>query len=471
MLVDDGRIRPAVLAGQFYPAETDVLAKIVDDSLAAAQGYPGQPKAIIAPHAGYIYSGAIAGSAYKAIEAHADAIRRVVLLGPCHRVPVRAFAVPSYESFATPLGQIPVDRETVDALLGHPGVEQRDDAHLPEHCLETQLPFLQRILDDFAIVPVLVGAASRDQTAGLLKTLWGGDETLVVISSDLSHFHDYETAQKLDTAACQAIELLEPESLSEEQACGRYCIRGLLQRAQDLDLRATTLDLRNSGDTAGRSRRDSVVGYAAVAFESAGAARYDNDSRNRLLQTASEAIKSGLREGKPPRVVPERYPWPIRAMRASFVTLKAQGQLRGCVGSARPHQPLVADVASSAYKAAFGDRRFTGLSRREFESLDEGLDVSISILSRPRPVEASSEQEALELLRPNEDGVILRDGERSALFLPQVWDALPEPQEFVSRLKHKAGLPDAHWTPATKLFRFSTESFGTRVQADKARVA
>lgn len=478
MNVESGGTRPAVLAGQFYPADPGALARMVDDCLAAADNYPGQPKAVIAPHAGFVYSGPIAGTAYAAIRWRRAQIRRVVMLGPCHRVPVRQFAVPRYDAFETPLGKVPLDREGIAAALRLPGVEQRDDAHLPEHCLETQLPFLQRLLDDFTILPILVGAATPEATAALLEALWGGEETLVVISSDFSHFHDYETAQRLDTAACHAIEVLDPASLGEEQACGRHAIRGLLTRAQALDLRATTLDLRNSGDTAGKARRESVVGYGALAFEDAATARTGETARRQLLETAAGAIAGGLRgngangkgngRGGPPTIDPARFPWPLRAIRASFVTLKAGGELRGCVGSATAHQPLIADVAASAYRAAFGDRRFEDLSREEFLSLDGGLELSISILSRPRPLAAANEADALAALQPQVDGVILKDGEHGALFLPQVWASLPEPRDFLARLKLKAGLAEDHWSDGLQLFRFRTESFGTQMKARQA---
>ncbi len=461
MTVDCGTIRPAVLAGHFYPADAGALTQFVDGCLAEAECHQAKPKAIIAPHAGFVYSGAIAGSAYASIKALRKRVRRVVLLGPCHRVPVRGFALPSHDAFETPLGRVPVDRDGVAAALQIAGAEQRDDAHLPEHCLETQLPFLQRALGDFSIVPVIVGPTTAEATADLLDTLWGDDETLIVVSSDLSHFYDYDTARTLDSRACQAIERLEPEALEEEQACGRHAIRGLLLRCQALDLRATTLDLRNSGDTAGKTRRDSVVGYGALGFEPAAEACLDEAQRAQLLEVAAQAIAYGLREGTPLAIEPERFPWPLRAHRACFVTLKAKGVLRGCVGSVQPQQALVSDAAQNACKAAFGDQRFKSLDLGEFSALAEDLALSIAILSHPRPLIVASEAEACAALVPGHDGVILSDGEHSALFLPQVWKALPDPRDFLARLKQKAGLPENHWSEGLRLLRFSTESFGT----------
>ena len=465
---DNTDTRPAVLAGHFYPADPGALTQMVDACLAGAERFHGHPKAIIAPHAGFIYSGPIAGTAYAALRSRRDEIRRVVLLGPCHRVAVRNFAVPTYTRFATPLGSVAVDQDAIAQILTMPGVEQRNDAHDPEHCLETQLPFLQRLLGDFTIVPILVGAAPRDKTAKLLEMLWGGPETLIVISSDLSHFHDYETARGLDTAACQAIETLAPDELGDEQACGRYAIKGLLAHGQALDLRATTLDLRNSGDTAGRDRRDSVVGYSAVAFEDAGNACLDNVSRDRLLQVAAHSIASGLRNGKEPQVKVESFPWPLRAVRASFVTLKMKDQLRGCVGSVKAHQPLVADVAGSAYRAAFGDRRFDALTKDELSTIEDGMALSISILSQPRRLPGQTEAEALEAMVPGTDGLILRDSDHASLLLPQVWSSIGDAKDFLHALKSKAGLPEDHWSSSLRLFRFQTETFGTQMKAEMA---
>lgn len=461
--IDVSRVRPAALGGSFYPADPAALARQVDDDLGKAGTFHGKPKAIIAPHAGFVYSGEIAGAAYAALRARRNEIRRVVLLGPCHQVAVRAFAVPSFQAFATPLGMLPLDRDGIARALAVPGVEQRDDTHIPEHSLETQLPFLQRLLGAITIVPVIVGGASIEQTEALLAALWGGDETLIVVSSDLSHFHDYDTARRLDSDACRRIEALEPERLSDQQACGRHAIKGLLARAQKLDLRATTIDLRNSGDTAGRNHRERVVGYGAVTFEDAATARLSDADRQQLIKAAVKTIASGLRRGKPPQVELESYPRSLRALRACFVTLKKDGQLRGCVGSLKPHQPLISDVASSAFKAAFGDRRFDALTQDELKDFKNGIDLSVSILSHARAFPAASETEAIEKIQPGIDGLILRDQDKGAVFLPQVWESIPEPLAFLSALRRKAGLAPDHWSDSLTMSRFRTESFGQAV--------
>jgi len=263
------RIRPAAVAGRFYPADAASLRQMIQSFLATAPRTGGDPKAIIAPHAGYVYSGPIAASAYASWAAARDTIRRVVLVGPAHFVPFRGLALPSSEAFETPLGEVPVDREALQRLLALPRVQLLDEAHTNEHSLEVQLPFLQTVLNRFSIVPVLAGQASDSEVCAVLDALWGGPETRFVISSDLSHYLDSPTARRVDRATAKAIEGLRPEDISEEQACGRIPIRGLLAAARARHLRVQTLDLRNSGDTAGSPGR--VVGYGAFAFLSAGA--------------------------------------------------------------------------------------------------------------------------------------------------------------------------------------------------------
>ena len=256
--------RPPVVAGMFYPGDPAMLARDVDAALAAARPLAGPaPKALIAPHAGYVYSGPIAASAYAALEPVRGSIRRVVLLGPCHRVAVRGLALPPADAFDTPLGRVPVDGEAVAALAGVPQVVVSGPAHAQEHSLEVQLPFLQRMLREFAVVPLAVGDASADDVADVLDRLWGGPETLILISSDLSHYHRYEAAARIDRATADAIVALDP-ALDHEQACGATPIAGLLTVARRRGLTAQLLDLRNSGDTAGDRSR--VVGYAAFAF-------------------------------------------------------------------------------------------------------------------------------------------------------------------------------------------------------------
>jgi MEMO1 family protein len=255
--------RPAV-AGLFYPSDPSELKRVVDGYLAEANPEDTPPKALIAPHAGYIYSGSIAARAYATLAPVRATVTRVVLLGPAHRVPVRGLAASSAARFDTPLGPVDLDRKAIDLALMLPQVRLMDEAHALEHSLEVQLPFLQEALDHFSLVPFVVGNASPAEVAEVLELLWDGPETLIVVSSDLSHYYDYATARRLDAATTAAIETLRPQDIGYEQACGRVPVNGLLELARRRGLQARTLDLRNSGDTAGS--RDQVVGYGAYVF-------------------------------------------------------------------------------------------------------------------------------------------------------------------------------------------------------------
>lgn len=259
------KIRQPAVAGSFYPAEPDILQTMLDNYLSQVKPVTHAPKAIIVPHAGYIYSGEIAASAYARLSAKRDKLSRVVLLGPSHRVSFVGLALSHADLFKTPLGDIPLDTEAIAALLQFPFVGYLDEAHTAEHSLEVQLPFLQATLNDFCLIPIVVGECSAEQVAQVLDFFYGQEDTLIVISSDLSHYHDYATAQRLDKATSEKIEQLDYAHLDYESACGRGPVSGLLALAKQQGLQVKTVDLRNSGDTAGDKSR--VVGYGAYVIE------------------------------------------------------------------------------------------------------------------------------------------------------------------------------------------------------------
>ena len=259
------RTREPAVAGLFYPDDPVLLQRQLDDLLDRDITPGPAPKALIVPHAGYPYSGPVAASAYLHLIPTSKQIQRVVLLGPSHRVGFEGLAASSARYFSTPLGLVRIDQSAMDDILQLPQVRVYDDAHKEEHSLEVQLPFLQMILKkDIGLVPLVVGSATADEVAEVLEILWGGPETLLLISSDLSHYLDYTTAQILDKATSTAIEQLNPQAIKHQQACGCHPVSGLLLAARHHGLHVTTLDLRNSGDTAGT--RDRVVGYGAYAF-------------------------------------------------------------------------------------------------------------------------------------------------------------------------------------------------------------
>ena len=258
------KVRQPAVAGMFYPADREALHQAVTTYLEHESRTDQVPRAIIAPHAGYVYSGPVAGSAYSQLLPARDTITRVVIMGPAHRVAFQGIAATSQDAFETPLGRVPIDKEALSAIEDLPAVIQLDEAHAAEHSLEVHIPFLQEVLADFSILPLVIGDAEGRDVEAVIDRLWDGDRTLFVISSDLSHYHDYATAQQIDSVTTRAIEELRPQDISFEHACGRTPISGLLTYARKHGLRAQTVDLRNSGDTAGS--RDQVVGYGAYVF-------------------------------------------------------------------------------------------------------------------------------------------------------------------------------------------------------------
>lgn len=425
-------IRNAAVAGLFYPGEPRALAAEVDDLLAGA-GEPaprlGFPKALIVPHAGYIYSGPVAARAYDELAPARGTVRRVVMLGPVHRVPVRGLAVPGAQAFATPLGTVAVDHEALAAVRGLPQVVQSDPAHALEHALEVQLPFLQKQLGEFSLVPFAVGMASVDEVAEVIERLWGGPETLVVLSTDLSHYHPYDEARRIDARTVERIAAFAAD-LHHEEACGATPLNGLLALAKRKGLSVRLLAACNSGDTAGG--KGQVVGYSAFAIDEPGAALSLEDAGATLLQLARGAIESRLLGS----ARSAEAPWLAQAG-ASFVTLTHGGALRGCIGSLQATRPLGVDVAENAMAAAFRDPRFPPVSSGEWPN----CRVEVSLLSRPKALRFADEADLLDQIRADEDGIVLEADGRRATFLPQVWESIRDKRQFLRELTRKAGLP------------------------------
>ena len=355
-----------------------------------------------------------------------------------------------------------------------PQVTVNDRAHAAEHSLEVHLPFLQQVLGHFTLVPLAVGDATPDEVAEVLTRLWGEEETLIVVSSDLSHYLPYDTARAADRATVDTMLALDP-TLDHAQACGATPVNGLLALARRRGLHAELLDLRNSGDTAGDRSR--VVGYAALALYEPTAARPSkgddvtvaadvamtgktSDTRgSTLLAHARSAIAQRLGIPTAPML---QAPF-LADPGATFVTLKVDGELRGCVGSLQPRRPLGEDVRANAQAAAFDDPRFPPLARAEFDA----LEVEVSVLSASAPIVVASERELHAQLRPGIDGVTLQWGGRRATFLPQVWESLPDPREFLSHLKRKAGLPLDFWSDELAISRYTVEKFTEEEYAEE----
>lgn len=459
------RRKPAV-AGFFYPEEAEELSTTVDSLLREAKWSRVEddqpPFAIIVPHAGYVYSAPVAAPAYALLPRFKEQINRVLLIGPAHRIAFRGIAAPSVGRFSTPVGDVRIDGDAIMALARMPQIAIRDDAHAQEHSLEVQLPFLQRALGRFELIPLVVGMASPEDVAEVISVMTAEPGTLVVVSSDLSHYLAYDAAQQLDQRTVAAILALDDRAIPDEGACGRVPIKGLLKVAHQFDLQPELLDLRNSGDTAGS--KDRVVGYASLVFRRSANGGLRRPERETLLHIAQAAIRRGLSEGKPPMIVARGYAPALAQQGASFVTLKKDGRLRGCIGSLLAHRPLVVDVAENAFASAFSDPRFGPVTEDELASLST---LEISVLTTPEALVAASLSELAAALRPGMDGLIVRDGDRRATFLPQVWQQLPDRASFLQHLWRKAGFEPGHWSPGVRLWTYQTQSFaGTPTSRD-----
>lgn len=458
MLHSHSHHRPAAVAGSFYPGDPSSLRRTLAAHLAAAPqpakaAHP--PKLLVLPHAGYVYSGDVAALGYAELAPWRGTIRRVVLMGPVHRVPVRGLAAPTVETFETPLGHVRLDREALASVADLRQVVPADRPHEMEHSLEVQLPFLQAVLGDgFRLVPFAVGDATPAEVAQVLERLWGGDETLIVISSDLSHYLPYAQAQQRDGATVQRI-LHFATDLEGDEACGAAPLNGALRLAQAKGLAPRLLGVRNSGDAkAGQAGRDRVVGYGAVAFDRPAVPPRGDELGPALVALARQAIAEALGVDAPAVPTPELAA--LAQPGATFVTLHDRhGELRGCVGRLEAVRPLLDDVRANAVAAAFHDNRFPPLRAAEWP----GLQVEVSLLDKPEPLEARSEAEALAALKPHDDGVILEWEGRRATFLPQVWEQLPDARGFMAALKRKAGLPADFWAPDVKLSRYRVRKF------------
>jgi hypothetical protein len=416
----------------FYPGDARALAAEVDDLLGGvSQPQPrlGHPKALIVPHAGYIYSGGIAARAYDELAAARGSVKRVVLLGPTHRVAVRGLAVPSAGGFATPLGTVRVDTEALDSVRDLPQVVVNDACHAMEHSLEVQLPFLQSMLGEFALAPFAVGMASVAEVAEVIARLWGGAETVVVVSTDMSHYHSYEQARAIDRATILRIASFATD-IHHEEACGATLLNGLLSFSRQKNLSLKLLAACNSGDTAGGKGR--VVGYSAFGIYEGGEVSLDEAGRT-LLSLARDTIEDSLIS----RTTSKSYSSWLSQTGATFVTLTKDGNLRGCIGSLQPARALHEDVAQNALAAAFRDPRFPAMTAAEWPQ----CRVEVSLLSTPKPVRFADEADLLEQIEAGKDGLILEADGKRATFLPQVWEDLAEKRVFLAHLLKKAGLP------------------------------
>lgn len=472
-----GEVREPAVAGLFYPEDAAELSKTVKDLLARAEKKPlaGRLRGLVVPHAGYRFSGPVAASAYA--EVGKGDFSKVLLLGVSHRSRFAGACVSGASFFKTPLGAVPISPEA-RKIAALPGMNQNGCPDGEEHSLEVQLPFLQTVLDGFSLIPVMVSEA-RPETLAKRLAPFVDDFTLVVASSDLSHYYSYERASALDAICAEAVPNLDFSKITHCQACGIVPMATLMALARDRGWKGVLLDLRNSADTAGPMRQ--VVGYMAVAFvdenpagtkaaakaspppppgEAAKGASMESSfsekDRADLLTLARSVIASKLDAGT--SVTRPENPSPVMAeKRGVFVTLHKNGALRGCIGTIEPVMPLLEGVEQDAAFAAFQDPRFMPLGLDELSK----VDIEISVLTVPKPLEHDGPEDLIKKLRPGIDGVILSKGGRRATFLPQVWEQLPNPENFLINLCRKAGFTPNCWRdPDVLVETYQAEHFG-----------
>lgn len=448
-------IRHSVWHGKFYPADKATLEKTLYE-LTAQVTPPARPlpekktlKALILPHAGFIYSGQTA--AYASLVLKPNTFKRVILLGPDHRVGFHGGSISAASAFTTPLGSIALDADSVTLRQHSTLFSTIPASDRSEHSLEVVLPFLQYYLNTFSLIPIVLSAADSKKTAEVLAPLLD-HSTLLVVSSDLSHFLPYNQAVSKDQTTIDHILHLQTDKLqrSKNQACGITPIEVLLQLAKENAWQPVLLHYANSGDTAGS--KEKVVGYSAIAFFDDNFSTHGNAAPQEmtaehgqlLVNYARQIIARQLDIDLPDTgtIMEHDLLLPLFQKKSgAFVTLTKNGVLRGCIGTIAPVTSLAEGVRQNAINAAFADPRFPPLTRKEFSQ----ISVEVSILTPPTPLAYSDGPDLLKKLSPHQDGVIIRSGRRSATFLPQVWQQLPDPVDFLSSLCRKAGLSADAW--------------------------
>lgn len=461
-------IQPTQFAGSFYPDDGEKLTAEISHALSSCtelrESNLPPAQAVIVPHAGYRYCAPLIARAMLAARGGkaAPLPKRILIASPSHRHGFKGLALPSATAFATPLGPLPVDCALRDALA-EGAIAVNDQAFAQEHAIEVLLPFVGQMFPGVPILPLVCGQGAHALLSTVIDRLATDEEkTTILLSSDLSHYLTLEAAQARDAETAKRIETADLRDFGSKDACGWQPIGGWLLSRKGRAAQAIRLGMADSSHANGDKSR--VVGYGAWAFYPAPGDGMTAAQRATLLRIARASLSGQLKRGKEPEVVLSTFKPALQTYGASFVTLKQEGRLRGCVGSLLSHQPLVADVAQNAIKAGTGDKRFRPLERPEQLS---GLTIDISVLSRPTRLEFASREDLIAQMTPGKSGLILEDRERRGTFLPMVWESLPTPEAFLDGLVVKAGLPKGHWSESVKVWHFTADSFGEARAAEQ----
>lgn len=478
------KIREPAVAGLFYPGTSSSLNELIDKFLKAAPNLNiTDLRAIISPHAGYVYSGPVAAYGYKQVLG--KGYKTVIILAPSHYALVRGASVCGADIYRTPLGDVRVSSKAHQIAQKPPFIPEvpvrlqrprwssessrtippygQDTPHTWEHSDEVQVPFLQKVLKDFELIPIIVGECDTEQAAKVLNEFID-DKTLIVASSDLSHYLPYESAKSVDNRCIKTICNLDLSRIENEEACGRLPIAILMHIAKMRGWTPQLLNYRNSGDTAGDKR--AVVGYASIAFggklnglkneTQSKSSSLTDEQKKFLLKLARNTIKAASRKEPLPVVDEKILDEQLKAKTACFVTLTKDSNLRGCIGHISAIEPLYKAVIENAEAAAMYDTRFEPV---RYDEVDK-IEIEISILTEPKELNYNSVEDLLAKLRPGIDGVILNIGGRRATFLPQVWEQLPDKVDFLNHLSLKAGCAPSDWRrTGTKIYIYQVEKF------------
>jgi MEMO1 family protein len=468
------RVREPAVAGLFYPGDSAALSKALDRLLAAAPEHRiARLKGLVCPHAGYEYSGAAAAIAYKTL-AGRD-VQTAIVMGPSHYAWLQAACIPDADAYRTPLGLVPISPkaralakvppfvlEAKSQVQRPPWAQQgpkpppapgQDTPETWEHSVEVQVPFLQKVLKDFKLLPVVVGEADPQEIARALAPLLD-DQTVVVASSDLSHYHPCSAAKELDSRCIKAICELDLAQMKTQEACGKLPVLALMHLARLKGWKAQLLDYRNSGDATGD--KDRVVGYTAVAFYAPASESLGAAERKFLLELARKSLKHAAANASLPEVAAGDVAPSLAEKKACFVTLTKGGTLRGCIGHLTAIEPLYQAVVENARNAATRDPRFPAVQPDEVDH----LKIEISVLTEPQPLQFSSPEDLLSKLHPKDDGVLLHIGGRTSTFLPQVWAQIPDKVQFLNHLAQKAGCDPSDWrSKDTQISIYHVECF------------
>lgn len=448
------------LAGTHYPADPDDLADAVTRCIVGAQAKPlGNPKLLIAPNGPLAQAGTVIASALAGLAIRSEIIRRVVIVGSAHKMILRGLAVPFAEAMRTPLGEVPIDRFMLNRLKPFAEVSVDDRPFLGEATVEVLLPFLQICLDRFEVVPILIGNAEPKLIDAVLEAVWGGPETLIIVSSNLSSETTDERVRTLDTETRAVIETLAAERMTTQRAPGHRAIAGALLRARALDLRATGVDFSLAPDTSNSLMR--TTGYGAFMFESAMQSHLHRDDRQHLLTLAARMLQAAAKTGQADvSPIPlGRLPMTLSAQRAVFITLDKERAPRGQAGTLNPMRGLATEVLAQTVRAGVGDPRFPPVRESELDA----ITLTISILSHPRPIPAAADRDALQKLIPGRTGLVVEDRARTIVQLPLAWEQFADPVMFLAAARQRANFDLTPWPPSLKMRGFSAESFSAPV--------